>query len=135
MLRSELCIKLLPQKSYRSIKKHLELANRKSLIFHQDNARWNAHSVYTSWYRLAGVPYHTTHTHLTLHLQVTIYFSCFKDHFDVLILMFDLLPSINSDIIWINEYYCLLKTQFRCLLLIFFQDINTEFIFRKWLLL
>lgn len=133
MLRSELCIKLLPQKSYRSIKKHLELANRKSL-FSIRTMQGEMHIQYihlgTDW---LGCP--TTHTHLTLHLQVTIYFSCFKDHFDVLILMFDLLPSINSDIIWINEYYCLLKTQFRCLLLIFFQDINTEFIFRKWLLL
>ena len=60
-------------------KKHLELVNRKRIIFHQDNARPHV-SLMTrqKLYSLAGKFWFICHIHQTLHLQISIYFGLYK---------------------------------------------------------
>ena len=59
--------------------KHLQLVNRKCLIFHKNNTRWHVF-----WwpikdcYSLAGKIWFIHHIHQTLHFQMSIYFSLYK---------------------------------------------------------
>ena len=62
--------------------KHLELVNRKLIIFHQDNARSSVSFVSLNTrqncYNLAGRLRFIYHIHQTLHLWISIYFHLYK---------------------------------------------------------